>query len=84
MLLIFLIYVPQNCNSDTIEEIAYTSRQLNSTSVSLGFFTLIMLCELEQLSDVKHAILKCYDSTETAYVYNKSAQQGMLCMYIPR
>ena len=75
-------YVPQNCNSDTLEGIAYASRQLNSASVSLNFFTLIMLCELEQLSDVKVALLKYFDSTETAYIYNKSAQQGVLCMYI--
>ncbi len=59
-----------------MERIAYTSRQLNSTSTSLQFFNLVLLCELEQLEDVRVTLLKCFDSTEVAYAYNTSTEGG--------
>lgn len=65
----------QDCDTDVF---AYTSRQLNSSNTSLSFFTLVVLCSLDQMDLVKTALLKCFDSVEIAYAYNKSAQQGTL------
>ena len=72
----------QNCGIDTLERIAYTSRQLNSTNTSLQFFNLLILFGLEQIEEVKAALLKCFDSTEIAYAYNKSAQPGQFRKWV--
>ena len=60
----------------------YTSRQLNYSSSTLKFFTLVVICSVEQIDSVKSGLLKCYDSTEVAYAYDKSAQPGNIhtCM----
>ena len=72
----------QNCDTEAIEKVAYTSRQLNSASTSLKFFTLVVICQVKQLDHVKSGVLKCFDSTEVAYAYDKSAQPGMCnCHY---
>lgn len=68
----------QDCDSDIYEKIAYTSRQLNSSSTALPFFNLVVLCDLQQVEPLKVAILKCFDSMEVAYAYDKSAQAGEL------
>ena len=57
-----------------MEGIAYTSRQLNSTSTSLQLFNLVVFCSLQQVELVKSALLKCFDSVEVAYAYDKTAE----------
>ncbi|XP_064394263.1 uncharacterized protein LOC135341587 isoform X2 [Halichondria panicea] len=66
--------LPENCSTEVIEKMVYTSRQLNYSSSTLKFFTLVVICSVEQIDSVKSGLLKCYDSTEVAYAYDKSAQ----------
>ena len=64
----------QDCSVEELEGITYTSRQLNSTSSSLQLFNLVVLCSLQQVESVKCAMLKCFDSVEVAYAYDKTAE----------
>ncbi|XP_064394256.1 uncharacterized protein LOC135341587 isoform X1 [Halichondria panicea] len=50
--------LPENCSTEVIEKMVYT----------------IVICSVEQIDSVKSGLLKCYDSTEVAYAYDKSAQ----------
>ena len=67
----------QDRNVDVFEKIAYTCRQLNSVSTGLHFFNLIIQCNLDQTESVKRALLKCFDSAEMAFAYNKSTEPGL-------
>jgi len=74
---------------EELEEIAYTSRQLNSTSTSLQLFNLVVLCSLQQVESVKCAMLKCFDSVEVAYAYDKTAEvlpagEALLTLWLER
>ena len=68
----FLLFI-QGSSSETLEKIAYNSRELNSSFVSLKNFSLITLCDTDDIDKVKHAHKVCFDTTEVAYAYNKSA-----------
>ena len=66
----------QGSSNETLEKIAYNSRELNSSFVSLKNFSLITLCDTDDTDDidkVKRAHKVCFDTTEVAYAYNKSA-----------
>ena len=59
-----------------MDSIAYTSRQLNSTSTSVHYFNLIVLCPLNKVDMAVATIGKCFDSVEVAYAYDEEASLG--------
>ena len=63
----------QDYSSEDAEEMAYTSRQLNSLCTGIQFFNLVVLCSIVQQQQVQKAIEKCFDSTELAYCYKQGA-----------
>ena len=76
---LFSLSVMQGCDVDLMQRVAYTCRQLNSSSTSLRFFNFVVLCCLEQIEDVKSVLLKCFDAAEITYAYDKSAQGLLFC-----
>ena len=65
----------QDCTQDEMESVAYTGRQLKSTSASIQ---LAVHCKLEQTKMLVKSMNKCYDSVEVIYAYNKATPLGML------
>ncbi len=65
-----------------MSKMAYTCRQLNSTNTALSYFHVAVLCKLEQAEMVKTGLMKCFDSAEIAYHYDKSKPGKDLYNYI--
>lgn len=62
----------QTCTLEELEEVGFTSRQLNSLSTSIHLFTMVVLCDIDQQQQVSKALLKSeYDSVELAYAYDR-------------
>ncbi|XP_064402226.1 uncharacterized protein LOC135347981 [Halichondria panicea] len=59
-----------------MSKMAYTCRQLNSTNTALSYFHVAVLCKLEQAEMVKTGLMKCFDSAEIAYHYDKSKPES--------
>ena len=66
----------QECFLKEAENMAYNSRGVNSLSVGIQCFNLVVLCTMEQHSLVQKAMQKCFDYnyTELAYSFQEDVE----------
>ena len=74
------VYIPlqfkQPYSQEEMDAVAYTGRQLNSTSAAVQLFNMVIICKLVQVQMVVTSMQKCFDLVEVAYWYNKAEKYG--------
>lgn len=71
----FSVLSMQECSLADAEEMAYTSRQLNSLSTGVQCFNIVVSCSVSQQHIIQEGIEKCFDSAEIAYCYKERASE---------
>ena len=61
----------QEWSADKIQQLVYTSRQLNTIpDRPLSVFNTVIVCQCDQLAATHSALRSCYEAVEVAYWYN--------------
>ena len=61
---------------EEMDGVAYTGRQLNSTSAAVQLFNMAVICKMVQVQMVITYMQECFDVVEVAYWYNKAEKYG--------
>ena len=79
------IFFIQEWEEKEILGLVYTSRQVNSVPERpQPFFTLVIVCDVEQIPESLSAMKKCFDHSDVGYYYDQSTPDtaGMLSCYL--